>query len=132
MSYWAPVKIRDTPRFSTVTLLIGLRSRYLRLASGAYPRCRAASTRRTDTTFTGVYVLRSRADALIVFAILFARSESVVPPASASTAPAAATKTIQIDHFCRLWERLGLIPPIAFEPFDRPRRLIIGNHPAGD
>jgi len=22
-----------------------------------------------------------------------------------------------------------LIPPIAFEPFDRPRRLIIGNHP---
>jgi hypothetical protein len=33
MSYWAPVKIRDTPRFSTATLLIGLRSRYLRLAS---------------------------------------------------------------------------------------------------
>jgi hypothetical protein len=22
-----------------------------------------------------------------------------------------------------------LIPPIAFEPFDRPRRQIIGNHP---
>src|SRR5262249_25850502 len=38
MSYWAPVKIRDTPRFSTVTLLIGLRSRYLRLASGT-PSC---------------------------------------------------------------------------------------------
>ena len=25
-----------------------------------------------------------------------------------------------------------LIPPIAFEPFDRPGRLIIGNHSPGD
>jgi len=38
MSNWEPVKIRDTPRFSTVTLLIGLRSRYLPLASGTSRR----------------------------------------------------------------------------------------------
>src|SRR5262249_6609345 len=42
-------------------------------------------------------------------------------------------KLIQIDHFCRLLRASEaftvLISPIAFEPFDRPRRLITGNHP---
>ena len=102
MSNWEPVKIRDTPRFSTVTLLIGLRSRYLPLASGT-------SRRRNQGCLLGCAA-----------GICLDR---------ASGGDENYSNWPFLPTFESVW---GLIPPIAFEPFDRPRRLIIGNYPPGD
>ena len=62
------------------------------------------------------------------------------PPAPHSLSDARVL-LLPFEHACECRSRVRrirsdpdttvLIPPIAFEPFDRPRRLIIGNHPPG-